>query len=94
MRRLIIALVPALLLAAAAVPAFADTQPSNGISSTGRDDSGFGGGPHCHINLVATEHQDQFDFIAVYPSHTAHVQTGLPTGVFAADPNCDGDPGN
>lgn len=94
MRRFIIALVPALLLASAAVPAFADTQPTNGVSSFDRNVNGTGFGPHCHINLVATEHQDQFDFIAVYPSHTAHVNTGLPTGVFAADPNCDGDPGN
>lgn len=94
MRRILLALVPSLLLISAVMPAFADgTQPSNGESSTGRNDAGFGGGPHCHVNLVASEHQDQFDFIRVFPSHTAHAQTGLPTGVFAADPNCDGDPG-
>jgi hypothetical protein len=92
MRRFIIALVPALLMFATAVPAFADNQPSNGGSSEGRNEAGFGGGPHCHVNLVATEKQDNFDFIAVYPSHTAHAHTGLPTGVFQADPDCDGTP--
>ena len=92
MRRLVFTLVPALVLVAFAAPAFADTQPTNGVSSEGRNAAGFGGGPHCHVNLVASEHQDVFDFIAVYPSHTAHVHTGLPTGVFRADPNCDGTP--
>lgn len=92
MRRLIFAVVPALLLAATAAPAaFADTQPTNGASSEGRNDAGFGGGPHCHVNLVAGEHQEVFDQIAVYPSHTAHVNTGLPTNIFQADPDCDGE---
>lgn len=91
MRRLIIALVPVLLLVSTAVPAFADSQPTNGTASEGRNDNGFGGGPHCHVNLVAGEHQDVFDTIAVYPSHTAHVNTGLPTNIFQADPDCDGD---
>lgn len=91
MRRLIFALAPALLLAATAAPAFADTQPTGGTASEGRNDAGFGGGPHCHVNLVASEHQDVFDLIAVYPSHTGHVHTGLPTGVFQADPDCDGE---
>ncbi|GBD13331.1 hypothetical protein HRbin24_01357 [bacterium HR24] len=93
MRKLLLASVLALLLAAAATPALAGTQPSNGRASEGRNARGFGGGPHCHINVVATENQHVFDFIAVYPSHTAHVHTGLPQGVFVADPNCDGDPG-
>jgi hypothetical protein len=92
MRRLVIALVPALLLAAYAAPAFAEPQPSNGVSSEGRNDEGFGGGPHCHVNVVAGEHQDVFDTIAVYPSHRAHVATGLPAEVFRADPDCDGTP--
>lgn len=91
MRRLMIALVPSLLLLATAVPAFADNQPGNGVASEGRNDAGFGGGPHCHVNLVASEHQDVFDFIAVYPSHTAHVNTGLPTNIFQADADCDGE---
>lgn len=92
MRRLLFALVPALLLAATAAPAaFADSQPTNGTSSDGRNDAGFGGGPHCHVNLVASDHQDVFDHIAVYPSHTAHVNTGLPTNIFQADADCDGE---
>jgi hypothetical protein len=28
----------------------------------------------------------------VFPSHTAHVHTGLTDGVFMADANCDGLP--
>ncbi|HET6920499.1 MAG TPA: hypothetical protein VFI46_13680 [Jiangellaceae bacterium] len=34
--------------------------------------------------------QEQFDLIRVFPSHTAHVHTGLVDGVFVADPDCDG----
>ena len=45
MRRIVLALVPALLLLALAAPAMADTHPSNGESSTGRNDAGFGEGP-------------------------------------------------
>jgi hypothetical protein len=26
----------------------------------------------------------------VFPSHTAHIHTGLVDGVFVADPDCDG----
>jgi hypothetical protein len=64
-------------------------QPGQGENSTGRNDAGFGGGPHCHV-LVVDGAQDQFDHIRVFPSHTAHVHTGLMDGVFVADPNCDG----
>jgi hypothetical protein len=42
--------------------------------------------------LVIDSAREQFDFIRVFPSHTAHVNTGLPTGVFAADADCDGLP--
>jgi hypothetical protein len=65
------------------------TQPSQGDNSTGRNDAGFGGGPHCHV-LVVDSAQDRFDHIRVFPSHTAHAQTGLVDGVFVADPDCDG----
>jgi hypothetical protein len=51
--------------------------------------AGFGGGPHCHV-LVVDSAQEQFDLIRVFPSHTAHVHTGLVDGVFVADPDCDG----
>ena len=93
MRRIVLALVPSLLLLALAGPAMADSQPSNGVSSTGRNDAGFGGGPHCHINTIASGNAP-FEFVVVYPSHQAHVSSGLGAGPFAADPNCDGDPGN
>jgi hypothetical protein len=45
-------------------------------------------GPHCHINLVASEHSQGFDTIMVGSIHEAHTHTGLPTGVFQADPDC------
>jgi|FLYL01.1.fsa_nt_gi hypothetical protein len=94
MRKIALAVAPVLLVAATAVPAFADSQPSNGVGSTGRNDAGFGGGPHCHINTTASAHNPVFDNIVVYPSHQAHVASGLGEGPFAADPNCDGDVGN
>ena len=64
-------------------------QPSEGESSTGRNEAGFGGGPHCHL-LVVDSAQDRFDFIQVFPSHRAHVASGTADGVFVADPDCDG----
>jgi hypothetical protein len=75
--------------AASAASAEEPNQPSAGEHSTGRNDAGFGGGPHCHL-LVVDSAQDQFDFIQVFPSHTAHVETGLVDGVFVADPDCNG----
>jgi hypothetical protein len=42
--------------------------------------------------LVVDSAQGQFDFIQVFPSHTAHVHTGLSGRVFMADANCDGLP--
>jgi len=42
--------------------------------------------------LIVDSAQSQFDFIQVFPSHTAHVHTGLTDGVFMADANCDGLP--
>lgn len=64
-------------------------QPGQGESSTGRNDAGFGGGPHCHV-LVIDSAQERFDLIRVFPSHTAHAHSGLADGPFAADPDCDG----
>jgi hypothetical protein len=40
--------------------------------------------------LVVDSAQDRFDLIRVFPSHTAHIHTGLVGGVFVADPDCDG----
>ena len=66
-------------------------QPGQGENSTGRNDAGFGGGPHCHV-LAVDSAQEQFDFIRVFPSHTAHVNSGLDEGPFVADADCDGLP--
>ena len=67
-------------------------QPGQGETSTGRNDAGFGGGPHCHV-LVVDSAQDQFDFLRVFPSHTGHANSGLADGPFAADGDCNGTPG-
>ena len=92
MRRAFVVLVVAMLASlGTASMASAQNQPGQGENSTGRNDAGFGGGPHCHL-LVVDSAQSQFDFIRVFPSHTAHVHTGLPSGVFMADANCDGLP--
>ena len=66
-------------------------QPSQGENSTGRNDAGFGGGPHCHL-LAVESAQGAFDVIRVFPSHMAHVSTGLGEGPFVADADCDGVP--
>jgi hypothetical protein len=68
MRKLIVGLTAASVLALA--PA------ASGHPSENRADQSTFGGPHCHINL----HSGHFAF----PSHRAHVQTGLTEGVFAA----------
>jgi hypothetical protein len=64
-------------------------QPGEGERSTGRNDAGFGEGPHCHV-VVANEGVGPFD-IRVFPSHTGHDHAG--NDVFAADGDCDGAPG-
>ena len=90
MKRTVVVLIIAVLASLGAAPAaFAQSHPSQGENSTGRNDAGFGGGPHCHV-LVVDNAQDTFDTIRVFPSHTAHVHSGLAGGVFAADPDCDG----
>jgi hypothetical protein len=47
-----------------------------GHPSENRADQSTFGGPHCHINLMS----ENFAF----PSHLAHVKTGLSDGVFQA----------
>jgi hypothetical protein len=90
MKRTVVVLVISALASLGPVPAaFAQTHPSQGENSTGRNDAGFGGGPHCHV-LVVDNAQDRFDAIRVFPSHTGHLHSGLADGVFAADADCDG----
>jgi hypothetical protein len=86
MRKIALALAPALLLAASVVPAFADTQPSQVSNAADRNGGASAPGPHCHINLVSSEHNAAFDQIITGAIHQAHVETGLPTGIFQAVP--------
>jgi hypothetical protein len=94
MKRLLIA-GAALALGAVAMPSVAsavdDNQPSQGENSTGRNDQGFGGGPHCHG--LRSSHGAPFEWIRVFPSHQGHASSGTADGPFLADPDCDGDPG-
>ena len=94
MKRLLIA-GTALALGAVAVPSIAlaadDNHPSQGENSTGRNDAGFGGGPHCHV--LRSSHGAPFEWIRVFPSHQGHASSGTADGPFLADPDCDGDPG-
>jgi hypothetical protein len=83
-----------LTLGAIAAPAVAvadDNQPSQGENSTGRNDQGFGAGPHCHL-LAVEQANGNFTFVQVFPSHTGHVHSGLADGPFIADADCDGLP--
>jgi hypothetical protein len=90
MRRIVVVLIIVLASLGLAPAAFAQTQPSQGESSTGRNEAGFGGGPHCHL-LIVDSAQDNF-VLRVFPSHTGHLHSGLSDGVFAADADCDGMP--
>jgi hypothetical protein len=85
----VVALIVLMTFGLASAASAEPNQPGQGENSTGRNDAGFGGGPHCHV-LVVDSAQDRFDLIRVFPSHTAHVHTGLVDGVFVADPDCDG----
>ena len=74
----------ALSVGAIAVPAMAvaeDNQPSQGENSTGRNEQGFGGGPHCHVNVQAN---GPFT-VQAFPSHMGHVSSGGGEGPFRAD---------
>jgi hypothetical protein len=72
MRKLIVSLSAAFLLALA--PA------ALGHPSENRAEQGFGGGPHCHINLQSGHF--------AFPSHHAHEVTGLTDGIFMAVDPC------
>ena len=70
--------------------AMADNESSQGDHSTGRNEAGFGGGPHCHvIETVAAD--GSVAYIEVYPSHMGHASSAG-HGPFIADGNCDGMP--
>lgn len=87
MKRLLVAsLVTVLTLAGSTSMAAAGNQPGEGERSTGRNEAGFGGGPHCHV-LVANEGHGPFT-IRVFPSHTGHANAG--NDIFNADSDCDG----
>ena len=86
MRRILATLFVGAFLLGGASAAFADPHPSRGSNSEGRNEAGFGGGPHCHVLI---ENRTPFDSTPAFPSHTGHVASGL-THVFAADPDCDG----
>jgi hypothetical protein len=61
-------------LTVAGVLAFAPV--ASGHPSENRADQSTFGGPHCHINLMSGNF--------AFPSHHAHVVTGLSGGVFMA----------
>lgn len=89
MRRVLTVIFAGALLLGPASPALADPHPSQGATSEGRNEAGFGGGPHCHVLIT---NRTPFDTTPVFPSHQAHLASGV-GHVFAADPNCDGLPG-
>jgi hypothetical protein len=88
MRRLLVLVVFVVLVVGLAIPAMAETQPTGVANALDRNGGNSAPGPHCHINLVASAHSGGFDVIMVGAIHQAHTQTGLPTGVFQADPDC------
>ena len=88
MRRLLTLMTSMVLVLGLSIPAMADTQPTGVANALGRNGGNSAPGPHCHLNLVASEHSKGFDLIMVGAIHQAHTQTGLPTGVFQADPDC------
>jgi hypothetical protein len=65
-----------LIVGLTVVVALAFTSAASGHPSENRAEQAFFGGPHCHIN----QQSGKFAF----PSHRAHIATGLPDTVFAA----------
>ena len=88
MRRLVTLMTSMVLVLGLSIPAMADTQPTGVANALDRNGGNSAPGPHCHLNLVASEHSNGFDLIMVGAIHQAHTQTGLPTGVFQADADC------
>ena len=70
-----------------------DNQPGQGENSTGRNEQGFGGGPHCHV-LAVEQADGNFTFVRVFASHMGHASSnGSAVAPLVADPDCDGLPG-
>ncbi len=83
--RKITQMVIVIILTLAMAPAALATQPSQVGNSDGRNGGASAPGPHCHYNLVASEkNRSPHGNIITGATHQAHVQTGLPTGVFQA----------
>ncbi|MDX1449338.1 MAG: hypothetical protein R3246_09795 [Acidimicrobiia bacterium] len=88
MRRFTLGLAIAALVGGMALPAAAGQQPTQVTNSSGRDGGASAPGPHCHVNLVASERSQGFDTIMTGAIHQGHVKTGLSGAIFAADPDC------
>ena len=56
MRRLMVLVLTLAALVALSLPAMAETQPTGVANALGRNGGNSAPGPHCHINLVASEH--------------------------------------
>ena len=92
MRRILLVMaIAALAVLGPVAGAWAQTHPSQGEHSTGRNEAGFGGGPHCHL-LAVESANGGFDNTRVFPSHTGHANSNRSGGVFIADADCDGLP--
>ncbi|HEX6234777.1 MAG TPA: hypothetical protein VFZ63_16735 [Jiangellaceae bacterium] len=72
-----------LSLSAGVAQADPDTQPANLGNVANADRGASATGPHCHFVLPAGDNA-AFDSIIAGTAHQAHVQTGLPTGIFQA----------
>ena len=88
MRRVVVLALFVFLLLGGSIPAMAATQPTGVANALNRNGGNSAPGPHCHISLMASERSRGFETIMVGATHQAHIQTGLPTGVFQADPDC------
>lgn len=85
MRRMVQLLALVALLTLALAPAALAVQPTQVANADGRNGGASAPGPHCHLNLVATEHnQSPHEVILTGAIHQGHTQTGLPTGIFQA----------
>lgn len=84
MKRSLAILLMVMSMLSVATPALA-TQPGQVGHADGRNGGNSAPGPHCHYNLVASEHNNSgHGLIITAAIHQAHVQTGLPTGIFQA----------
>lgn len=93
--RLLVPIMTAALLLGGGT-ALADPQPADlgNVDNSDRGESAVGiaetetgapanVGPHCHF-VIPAEGKGPFGNILTGAAHQAHVQTGLPTGIFAA----------